>query len=239
MAFVSVVVWISTTDHLAATGAWLGAVLLALLVATLRRDRGLLGRSLISALIAAALTVALFLVFDAAPGGSPIRIGSLSSSSGSILAGVRMAARLVSLVLAATLFVARVDALRLSAGVTKLLLPLSRAGVPVLHVFYFSYFLISMTPLLVDESRVIRLAQRSRGWDEARGLLSRIRSSGALVLPTLNAGLRRGDQIALALSARGFHPSVVPSVITRLRLGAIDWIALALVGAGWVLWWVV
>lgn len=234
--FISVVIWISTVDSLATSLIWLSAAFLTLTLATIRHDRALLWRAFLSALVAASLILVLFLLFDPAHGGSPIQIGPLKTSSGSLFAGMRMAARLMSLVLVATLFLAHVDALRLSAGVTKLLMPLRHVGVPVLNVFYFSYFLIAMTPLLVDESRVIRMAQRSRGWNTGSGLWTRLRSTNALILPTLSAGLRRGDQIAMALSARGFSPDIVPSIIKRLRLGMRDWISLAILAGGWVLW---
>jgi energy-coupling factor transport system ATP-binding protein len=124
----------------------------------------------------------------------------------------------------------------MAAGFTRVLLPLKRAGVPVESVFYFVFFLLRMFPLLVRESHAIRLAQQSRGIRFSGSPLARWRSLPALALPVFAAALRRSDQLALTLAARGVDTGRTPAAVKMLRFHRPDWILTAALLAGWGLW---
>ena len=63
----------------------------------------------------------------------------------------------------------------------------------------------------------------------------RIRSA-AVVVPVLAAGIRRSEQLALSLSARGFDTRCVPAAVTNLRFRAMDWALAGTLLAAWGLW---
>jgi energy-coupling factor transporter transmembrane protein EcfT len=63
-------------------------------------------------------------------------------------------------------------------------------------------------PVLAEEARTLWVGQRLRGM-RLVGRGSALTSPGSLVLPLLAANLRRADEIAAALHARGFSLEVL------------------------------
>jgi energy-coupling factor transport system permease protein len=115
-------------------------------------------------------------------------------------------------------------------------LPLRRIGLPVMSAFFLAFFVIRMVPGLIDESRLILMAQRSRGVGVRAGWFRSWRSTASLVVPIFASALRRSDQMALALASRGFNENHVPLPVRRLQLGAFDFVMLGALIAGWVVW---
>jgi len=186
--------------------------------------------------LSATLTMLMYLLFVPADGDVLYQFGFLRATESGLLTGARMGLRLVALVFLAALAATLSAPLSLAAGLTRVLLPLRRCRVPVETVFYFAFFLLRMFPLLVRESRLIRLAQQSRGIHFGGSSWDRVHSLPALIVPVFAAGMRRGDQLALALAARGFDTRRVPTVVTALRFHVIDWLLAGLLFVGWSLW---
>ena len=150
--------------------------------------------------------------------------------------GVAMALRLIALAVLSITLLMLLSPLDLAAGVTRLLLPLRRIGFPVVNLFYLSFLLARMITSLLDESRLISKAHRSRGVMPKRGGLKVWRMYPALIIPVLAAALRRSDTMALAFASRGFDSHRVPVRVTRLRFETPDLIFHALLLSGWITW---
>lgn len=223
--FISVVVWTSTASSMFAAIAWAALAIASVTVVAIRGRISISITNLAAAvLIMSALTLTLYFLFSPAQTENVLAVGS------------RMVLRLIALTLFALAFVASSDPLRLAAGVTRILLPLRRIGLPVARVFYLTFFLVRMIPHLLNESRMIRLAQQSRGVATSGHMLLRLRSAPALVIPIFAAGLRRGDQTALALSARGFDSECIPPAVHDLRLSGVAILVLVALLVGWAIW---
>jgi energy-coupling factor transport system permease protein len=234
----SVSVWIATTVSLVTGGVWTAA-LFALLVALRRRsqDRAILPRYWLAwVALVAVLTLLLYLLFAPGNGGALYRFGPLRITDVGLRTGAQMALRLIAFALLAVSAVLLSAPLYLAAGLTRVLLPVRRLGVPVQQVFYFTFFLLRMLPFLVREARTIRLAQQSRGICFSGSWAVRWRSLPAVILPVFSAAMRRGDQLAMALAARGFDIRRTPATVTILRFRRRDWILATSLLAGWGVW---
>jgi len=73
---------------------------------------------------------------------------------------------------------------------------------------------IRFIPLLFEETDRIIKAQKARGVDlESGGLARKVRALIPVLLPLLHSVFRRADDLAVALTLRGYRPG-----ITRTRM---------------------
>ena len=120
------------------------------------------------------------------------------------LAGVRYGAmigiRLNCFVLATLLFLTCTRIEDVTQGLSTLGLPFS--------VSFTVSLAFRLTPLFMDTARAIALAQKARGLDlESGGPWTRVRRHVPIIVPVIVSGIRRADQLAVALESKGFgHP---------------------------------
>lgn len=237
-AFISVAVWVSMATGLRPLTSW-AIGLLSLALVRNRRDstRSIPMTRLLSWIgVAALVTFLLHLIFAPDTGGADFSVFGARFELAAARLGGAMALRLIALVLLSFALLSFVSALDLAAGITRLLLRLRRIGVPAMSFFYLSFFLVRMVPGLVEESRLIGMAQRSRGVAMNAGRFHAWRAFPALIIPIFASALRRSDQMALAFASRGFDERHVPFQVTRLQLGRYDCLALGILMLGWLAW---
>jgi energy-coupling factor transport system permease protein len=115
---------------------------------------------------------------------------------------------------------------QLAQGTEALLGPLARIGVPVRDISLVLTIALRFVPTVVDEIETISRAQRARGVElNAGGLARRLRSLVPIFVPVFVAAVRRAEELAVAMDARGFRSSPHPTHMTRLRLGQADLVA--------------
>ncbi len=79
-------------------------------------------------------------------------------------------------------------------------------------------------PLLQQELRTTIEAQKSRGVEfEKNGVVSRSKNLVAVLVPALVGTLRRGDLLAVAMTARGFRPGKPRSEYKPLNFATLDY----------------
>jgi energy-coupling factor transport system permease protein len=128
------------------------------------------------------------------PSGSP---GILGVTSEGLLYGMAVGLRLNCFVLAAVIFLTCTRIEDFTYG-------LSRLGVPFVISFTLS-LAFRLTPLFMETGQTIVMAQRARGLDlDTGGLIARLRRYAPIIVPILVSGLRRADQLAVALESKGF-----------------------------------
>jgi energy-coupling factor transport system permease protein len=122
----------------------------------------------------------------------------------------------------------------LAHGTEALLGPLARIGVPVRDISLVLTIALRFVPTVVDEIETISRAQRARGVElNAGGLIRRLRSLVPIFVPVFVLAVRRAEELATAMDARGFRSSPYPTHMTQLRLGRADLLAaLAALAAG-------
>jgi energy-coupling factor transport system permease protein len=104
-------------------------------------------------------------------------------------------------------------------------------GVP--HRVGFTFTLaFRLVPVFIDAASTVVQAQRCRGLDFEQGSAwQRLRRYVTVIVPVFMGALRRADNMAMALEARGFQSALPRTTLQRYRFGAADAAALALLFA--------
>ena len=113
-------------------------------------------------------------------------------------------------------------------GLERLLRPLGFIGVRSHDVALTVSLALRFVPALLDEMRRVREAQEARGGSFRGGLVRRTRRTAALLLPVALGAFRRGDELALAMEARGYSGGPRTG-LRELRLARRDYAAAGLI----------
>ena len=137
-----------------------------------------------------------------------LRIGPAPITAESVLYGTTVGLRFNCFVLAAVLFLTCTRIEDFTYG-------LSRLGVPYVVSFTLS-LAFRLTPLFIETGHTIVMAQRARGLDlDSGGLFARLRRYVPIIVPVLVSGLRRADQLAVALESKGFGAGTRRTVLSE------------------------
>lgn len=147
-------------------------------------------------------------------------IGPLAITKESLLYGITIGIRLNCFVLAAIIFLTSTPIEDFTYGLSKL-------GMPFVVSFALT-LAFRLTPLFIETGQAIVMAQKARGLDlDSGGILRRIRHYVPIIVPVLASGLRRADQLAVALESRGFGKSKSRSVVSEFPVTWRDWVLLS------------
>lgn len=145
-----------------------------------------------------------------------------------IQTGAGLTARLLLLVWASTVFVRTTPIGQL---VDSLDTTLHGFGRSTRSLGLVTGIAIGFAPMLVHTAQRLKRAQQSRGVDVDSGLARKLRFALSAALPLFALTYRSSEQLALAMDARGFDPSVRRSLFHDLELKAADRWVLAGLGA--------
>ena len=118
---------------------------------------------------------------------------------------------------------------------------LTRLGLPY-KVGFTMTMAFRLVPVFLDAAATIVQAQRCRGLDFDRGgLWERLRRYAPVIVPVFMGGLRRADNMAMALEARGFQSPRPRTTLQAYPFGIADGLALTTLfcfaAAYLALWW--
>jgi energy-coupling factor transport system permease protein len=87
---------------------------------------------------------------------------------------------------------------------------------------------IRFIPLLFEETDRIIKAQKARGVDlESSGFVRKVKSLVPVLVPLLHSVFRRADDLAVALTLRGYSPGITRTRMKEMAMHRADVIALA------------
>lgn len=155
-------------------------------------------------------------------GGEPwfTVLGWIRPSAEGVHYAAGMALKLATFLAVGTLFLS-------TAKVEEFAYALTRLGMPFKLGFTMT-LAFRLVPAFVEAGFTVVQAQRCRGFDFDRGsFLQRIARYVPLIVPVFIGALRRADNMAMALEARGFQSGRQRSFYQRYRFGAVDAVALA------------
>ena len=151
-------------------------------------------------------------------------------SLASLLSIGTMALRMVAIVLLFTLFTSLADVSDLTHGVDGLLRPFQRMGLPAHEVALMLLVAFRFVPILGQELERLLKAQAARGGEFSRGWgLKRIRQTFPLFVPLFVAALRRAEELAVAMEARGYAGGQGRTRLINLHMRHLDWLSLIIV----------
>jgi len=153
--------------------------------------------------------------------GTPlINIPVIHVSKASILFGLGRGLKVGSLVLASVLFLSSTKVEELAIGLSRLGLPY-RLGFTITLAF-------RLVPLFIESALTIVDAQRLRGYDfDKGGPFERIRRYVPVMIPVFMGALRKANNMAMALEARGFGRLQAPSSFIEYHFHTRDAVAFA------------
>ncbi len=147
-------------------------------------------------------------LFYVRPGNQVLlTIGSLSISDASIWAGVKLLLRFSAYMALLGLAAASLSESELTHGLEALLHPLTVLRIPVQDFVLAVQVTMRFFPLLAQSAERIAKAQASRGADwrpSGWNLIQRARQFFPLLVPLFVTSLRRAENMAMAMDARGY-----------------------------------
>jgi energy-coupling factor transporter transmembrane protein EcfT len=119
----------------------------------------------------------------------------------------------------------------LVCGLEWLLKPLKWVGLPAHDLALMVSLALRFVPVLIEEFQCVKAAQISRGAVFNQGSpVTRTIALASLIIPVLSGTIRRADDLATAMQARGYIPGRTATFV-ELRLSLADAIALLTVSA--------
>jgi len=140
--------------------------------------------------------------------GDPLfTIGPVTVSAQGLNLAIRMAARLMFLILSTTLFLTLTTTPILVAdAIESLLNPLRRIGFPAHEMAMMMSIALRFVPTLLEETDKIMKAQSSRGADyDTGGLIAKARGLVSVLIPLFVSAFKRAEELAVAMEARCYR----------------------------------
>jgi len=105
--------------------------------------------------------------------------------------------------------------------------PLKYMNVPTDEIALVVMLAIRFIPLLFEETERIIKAQKARGVDlESSGIVHKVRSLVPVIVPLLHSVFRRADDLAVALTLRGYTPGAVRTRMKEFAMHRTDYVVL-------------
>lgn len=156
--------------------------------------------------------------FYSGPGAadSPtVAVGPLRLTTAGLVYGAAMAARLLAIFSASTLFVLTTDP-------TRLVLALIQQGRLPYRIGYAVFAAYRFVPLFQEELDNVRAAHQMRGAYQRGGLIGRLRRIFGYAVPLLAIAVRKGEHVALAMDSRAFGALPNRTYFRTTTLGRAD-----------------
>jgi energy-coupling factor transport system permease protein len=172
------------------------------------------------------MTAVIWTLFYGPDGDPPVLVwGPITISHTSPWFALDMALKLVGFLAAGILFLS-------VTRVEEFAYALTRLGMPY-KVGFTMTMAFRLVPVFVDAAVTVVQAQRCRGLDFDRGSVwARIRRYVPVIVPVFMGALRRADQMAMTLDARGFQASVPRTALDPYTVRWLDVVvAVAVLGA--------
>jgi energy-coupling factor transport system permease protein len=127
-------------------------------------------------------------------------------SSGGIKQGFAVVINVVLILVLGNLLTLTTSPIQMTTALESLIKPLKLIGVPTEEVAMIISVALQFIPTLMEEAESIKIAQLARGARfESKKLPERAVSFIPLVVPIFIAAVRRADELALAMEARGYR----------------------------------
>ena len=159
------------------------------------------------------------------PGEKILTIGPLTVTREGVIIAVKMAIRLVYLVIGSSILTLTTTPSKLTDGLEKGLSFLNVFKVPVAEIALMMSIALRFIPILIEEVDKIMKAQISRGADFDKGnLIEKAKSLVPLLVPLFVSAFRRANDLAYAMESRCYSSSVKRTKLRPLTYKSIDYI---------------
>lgn len=148
-----------------------------------------------------------------------LEFGWVSITQEGLINAVKIILRFVLIVIMSTILTLTTTPLEIADGIESLLKPLKKIKVPVQEIALILSISLRFVPTLMQETEKIMNAQRARGVDFSSGsLIQRMKKVVPLLIPLFISSIDRADQLAVAMTARGYRGGD-----SRTKLRQLTW----------------
>lgn len=176
------------------------------------------------------ITVSLQLLFSQ---GDHIifELGWLQITMEGLINAIKIIIRFVLIIFMSTILTLTTTPLEIADGIESLLGPLKRFKVPVQEIALVLSIALRFVPTLMEETETIMNAQKSRGVEFNTGsLIERMKKIVPLLIPLFISSIDRADQLATAMTARGYRGGDHRTKLRELKWQQRDRLVFSLFG---------
>ena len=178
------------------------------------------------------LVITLFFNLILTPGDVVFSVWIIKVTKEGILLAVKMAIRLIFLIMGASVMTLTTTPNQLTDGLERLLRPLNVIHVPVHEIAMMMSIALRFIPILLEETDKIMKAQMARGADfETGGLIQKVKNMVPLLVPLFVSAFRRANDLAMAMEARCYNGGSGRTQMKPLVYKNRDYVAYAIVFA--------
>ncbi len=132
--------------------------------------------------------------------------GIFTLSVEGLLIAIKMAARLILLIIGSSILTLTTSPIELTDGIENLLNPLRKIGVPAHEIAMMMSISLRFIPILLEETDKIMKAQTARGADfESGNIIQRAKAMIPIMVPLFISAFRRAEELAMAMEARCYR----------------------------------
>lgn len=173
-------------------------------------------------------TVALNMFFTST-GEIIFELGFLKITDEGIVLALKMAIRLVLLIIGSSLLTLTTSPIELTDGIENLLNPFRKIGVPAHEIAMMMSISLRFIPILLEETDKIMKAQTARGADfESGNIVKRAKAMIPIMVPLFISAFRRAEELAMAMEARCYRGGVGRTRLNRLQYKQGDYMTFGL-----------
>lgn len=185
-------------------GYLLAAAMLALLIrlSTVPFSYMTRGLKAIFAILMFSVVLNMFFI----PGKVVLDFGFCDITKEGLEMAVKMAVRLIFLILGTSLMTLTTTPNQLTDGMEKLLGPLNKIHIPVHEIAMMMSIALRFIPILTEELDKIMKAQMARGAEFDQGnVIQKVKSVIPILVPLFVSAVRRATDLAMAMESRCYH----------------------------------
>ncbi len=166
------------------------------------------------------------------PGTEIWRLWIFKVTREGVITAVKMAVRLIYLIIGSSLMTLTTTPNHLTDGLEKALRPLKKVHFPVHEIAMMMSIALRFIPILLEETDKIMKAQQARCADfESGNILRRARAMVPILVPLFVSSFRRANDLALAMEARCYHGGEGRTQMKPLKYYRRDFIGYAVLFA--------
>ncbi len=172
---------------------------------------------------------AFFLNLFTIPGDEWLRLGPLRITDRSLETAIRMAIRLVLLIVSTSVILTLTTTpILIADALESLLKPLERLRFPVHELAMMMSIALRFVPTLSEETGKIMKAQSSRGADyDTGGVIQKAKGLVSVLVPLFISAFRRAEDLAVAMEARCYRGGKGRTKLKVMQMTRLDIVAIA------------
>ena len=159
------------------------------------------------------------------PGEIIFTLGPLTITREGLIIAIKMAIRLIYLVIGSSILTLTTTPSKLTDGIEKGLSFLKVFKIPIAEIALMMSIALRFIPILIEEVDKIMKAQMSRGADFDKGnLIEKAKALIPLLVPLFVSAFKRANDLAYAMESRCYSSSENRTKLRPLKYQTIDYI---------------